>query len=106
MPYARNLIKPFLLLNTWVRNCAIMWLHFLLQDPNSITVVGPLWTGPLHDTTFLTEMLSLATEWGWANTIENGVSLEKLLDTMIEESDSRLPPGYIRLDEVYFAVPY
>jgi tRNA (guanine26-N2/guanine27-N2)-dimethyltransferase len=75
-------------------------------DPDSITVVGPLWTGPLHDTTFLTEMLSLATEWGWANTIENGVSLEKLLDTMIEESDSRLPPGYIRLDEVYFAVPY
>uniref|UniRef100_A0A0E0DPY3 tRNA (guanine(26)-N(2))-dimethyltransferase n=1 Tax=Oryza meridionalis TaxID=40149 RepID=A0A0E0DPY3_9ORYZ len=69
-------------------------------DPDSITVVGPLWTGPLHDTTFLTEMLSLATEWGWANTIENGVSLEKLLDTMIEESDSRLPPGYIRLDEI------
>ncbi|KAL5203094.1 hypothetical protein ABZP36_014046 [Zizania latifolia] len=69
-------------------------------DASSITVVGPLWTGPLHDATFLTEMLSLATEWGWANTIENGVTLEKLLGTMIEESDSRLPPGYIRLDEI------
>lgn len=64
-----------------------------------IAVVGPLWTGPLHDASFLTEMLSLADEWGWAYTSEN-VTLEKLLSTMIEESDPRLPPGYIRLDEI------
>jgi hypothetical protein len=51
-------------------------------------------------------MLCLANEWGWAYTSENGVSLEKLLSTMIEESDPRLPPGYIRLDEVCFAVLY
>jgi tRNA (guanine26-N2/guanine27-N2)-dimethyltransferase len=51
-------------------------------------------------------MLCLAIEWGWAYTSENGVSLEKLLSTMIEESDPRLPPGYIRLDEVCFAVLY
>jgi hypothetical protein len=51
-------------------------------------------------------MLSLANEWGWARTIENGVTLEKLLGMMIEESDPRLPPGYIRLDEVCLAVQY
>lgn len=45
-------------------------------------------------------MLSLAVEWGWAHTSVNGVTLEKLLGTMIEESDPRLPPGYIRLDEI------
>uniref|UniRef100_A0A0A9FCG2 Si605032f04 n=1 Tax=Arundo donax TaxID=35708 RepID=A0A0A9FCG2_ARUDO len=45
-------------------------------------------------------MLSLANKWGWAYTSENGVTLEKLLSTMIEESDPRLPPGYIRLDEI------
>ncbi|KAF7040006.1 hypothetical protein CFC21_049940 [Triticum aestivum] len=69
-------------------------------DATSITVVGPLWTGPLHDRSSITEMLNLAVEWGWAHTSENGVTLEKLLGTMIEESDPRLPPGYIRLDEI------
>ncbi|KAK3139082.1 hypothetical protein QOZ80_5AG0377520 [Eleusine coracana subsp. coracana] len=69
-------------------------------DADSITVVGPLWIGPLHDASFLSEMLCLANEWGWAYTSENGVTLEKLLSTMIEESDPRLPPGYIRLDEI------
>uniref|UniRef100_A0A453GKK1 Uncharacterized protein n=1 Tax=Aegilops tauschii subsp. strangulata TaxID=200361 RepID=A0A453GKK1_AEGTS len=78
--------------------------HFILQDATSITVVGPLWTGPLHDRSSITEMLNLAVEWGWAHTSENGVTLEKLLGTMIEESDPRLPPGYIRLDEVCLAV--
>ncbi|CAN6347301.1 unnamed protein product [Urochloa humidicola] len=69
-------------------------------DVDSITVVGPLWTGPLHDAFFLNEMLSLANEWGWAYTSENGVTLGKLLSTMIEEGDPLLPPGYIRLDEI------
>lgn len=45
-------------------------------------------------------MLNLAVEWGWAYTSENGIILQKLLDTMIEESDPRLPPGYIRHDEI------
>jgi tRNA G26 N,N-dimethylase Trm1 len=75
-----------------------------LQDVDLTAVVGPLWTGPLHDASFLTEMRSLADEWGWAYTSENGVTLEKLLSMMIEESDPRLPPGYIRLDEVCLAV--
>lgn len=69
-------------------------------DATSITVVGPLWTGPLHDASSITEMLNLAVEWGWAYTTGNGVTLEKLLVTMIDESDLRLPPGYIRLDEI------
>lgn len=69
-------------------------------DVDSISVVGPLWIGPLHDASFLTKMLSLANEWGWAYAIVNSVTLEKLLSTMIEESDPRLPPGYIRLDEI------
>uniref|UniRef100_A0ACD5XM96 Uncharacterized protein n=1 Tax=Avena sativa TaxID=4498 RepID=A0ACD5XM96_AVESA len=69
-------------------------------DATSITVVGPLWTGSLHDASSITEMLNLAVEWGWAYTSENGTTLQKLLDTMIEESDPRLPPGYIRLDEI------
>uniref|UniRef100_M8AQG7 N(2),N(2)-dimethylguanosine tRNA methyltransferase n=1 Tax=Aegilops tauschii TaxID=37682 RepID=M8AQG7_AEGTA len=73
---------------------------FRAMDATSITVVGPLWTGPLHDRSSITEMLNLAVEWGWAHTSENGVTLEKLLGTMIEESDPRLPPGYIRLDEI------
>ena len=76
--------------------------QFILQDATSITVVGPLWTGPLHDCSSITKMLNLAVEWGRAHTSENGV--EKLLGAMIEESDPRLPPGYIRLDEVCLAV--
>uniref|UniRef100_A0ACD5XMW2 Uncharacterized protein n=1 Tax=Avena sativa TaxID=4498 RepID=A0ACD5XMW2_AVESA len=72
-------------------------------DATSITVVGPLWTGSLHDASSITEMLNLAVEWGWAYTSENGTTLQKLLDTMIEESDPRLPPGYIRLDEEGYA---
>jgi tRNA (guanine26-N2/guanine27-N2)-dimethyltransferase len=80
--------------------------YFILQDATSITVVGPLWTGPLHDASSITEMLNLAVEWGWAYTSENGITLQKLLDTMIEESDPRLPPGYIKLDEVRLAVTY
>ncbi|XP_024315018.1 uncharacterized protein LOC100833677 isoform X2 [Brachypodium distachyon] len=76
------------------------WKRRWYQDATSITVVGPLWTGPLHDASSITEMLNLAVEWGWAYTTGNGVTLEKLLVTMIDESDLRLPPGYIRLDEI------
>ncbi|XP_064939348.1 uncharacterized protein LOC135593316 isoform X1 [Musa acuminata AAA Group] len=66
----------------------------------SVVVSGPLWTGPLHDVTHVTDMLQLATEWGWACTNRNKVDLEKLLNQMIEEGDPRLPPGYIKLDEI------
>ncbi|KAM1162605.1 hypothetical protein ACFX13_001651 [Malus domestica] len=65
----------------------------------SLVVSGPLWTGPLHDTAYITEMLSLAEEWGWAG-IETGTDLDKLLNQMVAESDPRLPFGYTKLDEV------
>lgn len=66
----------------------------------SLVVSGPMWTGPLHDATFLAEMLDLAGEWRWAHTKEKGIDLEKLLNLMIDESDPRLPFGYIKLDEI------
>ncbi|XP_068669132.1 uncharacterized protein [Aristolochia californica] len=69
----------------------------------SLVVCGPLWTGPLHDTDFMTDMLSLAQKWGWACTGSKGTEnadLEKLLKTIIDESDPQLTFGYIKLDEV------
>lgn len=52
-----------------------------------------MWTGPLHDATYVGEMLELAGEFGWTD-------LEKLLRRMLEESNPRLPFGYIKVDEV------
>ncbi|XP_058207365.1 tRNA (guanine(26)-N(2))-dimethyltransferase isoform X2 [Rhododendron vialii] len=65
----------------------------------SLVVLGPLWTGPLHTTTYITEMLNLAEQWGWTNS-GMGLDLEKLLRQMIDESHPGLPPGYIIMDEV------
>ncbi|ONI24790.1 hypothetical protein PRUPE_2G262600 [Prunus persica] len=65
----------------------------------SLIVSGPLWTGPLHDTIYITEMLHLAEEWGWAGS-GSGTDLDKLLNQMVAESDPRLPFGYTKLDEV------
>uniref|UniRef100_A0A1J3DQY9 tRNA (Guanine(26)-N(2))-dimethyltransferase n=1 Tax=Noccaea caerulescens TaxID=107243 RepID=A0A1J3DQY9_NOCCA len=58
-----------------------------------------MWLGPLHDASYVTEMLELAKEWGWISE-GNGLDLEKLLSIMIEESDPRLPPGYTKMDEM------
>ncbi|KAK1421363.1 hypothetical protein QVD17_23633 [Tagetes erecta] len=67
--------------------------------PDSLVVSGPLWTGPLHCASYLTEMHTLAGEWGW---LGDGVKndLDKLLRRMIDESDPSLPFGYIQLDEI------
>ena len=65
-----------------------------------MVVSGPLWTGPLHNADYLTEMLKLAEEWGWAYAKSNGIDLQKLLNQMIDESNPLLPFGYIKLDEV------
>ncbi|XP_022851933.1 tRNA (guanine(26)-N(2))-dimethyltransferase-like isoform X2 [Olea europaea var. sylvestris] len=67
--------------------------------PGSLIVSGPLWTGPLHSAPFLTEMLNLAEQWGWTGN-GTGKQLEKLLNQMMDESDPKLPFGYIKLDEV------
>nr|XP_043634246.1 tRNA (guanine(26)-N(2))-dimethyltransferase [Erigeron canadensis] len=67
--------------------------------PDSLVVSGPLWTGPLHCASYLTEMLTLAGEWGW---LGDGTKndLDKLLRRMIDESDPSLLFGYIQLDEI------
>ncbi|VVB05867.1 unnamed protein product [Arabis nemorensis] len=65
----------------------------------SLKVSGPMWLGPLHDATYVTEMLDLAKEWGWVSE-GIGMDLEKLLSIMIEESDPRLPPGYTIMDQM------
>eukprot|EP00262_Sarcandra_glabra_P004818 TRINITY_DN16054_c0_g5_i1.p1 TRINITY_DN16054_c0_g5~~TRINITY_DN16054_c0_g5_i1.p1 ORF type:complete len:438 (+),score=41.41 TRINITY_DN16054_c0_g5_i1:23-1336(+) len=67
---------------------------------HSLVVSGPLWTGPLHDSVYVTDMLKLAEQWGWASSGTEGLDLEKLLKQMIDESDPKLPFGYIKLDEV------
>jgi len=66
---------------------------------SSLVVSGPMWLGPLHDASYVTEMLELAKEWGWVSE-GTGMDLDKLLSIMIEESDPRLPPGYTKMDEV------
>ncbi|XP_010504538.1 PREDICTED: LOW QUALITY PROTEIN: tRNA (guanine(26)-N(2))-dimethyltransferase-like [Camelina sativa] len=66
---------------------------------SSLVVSGPMWLGPLHDASYVTEMLELAKELGWVGE-GTGMDLEKLLSIMIEESDPRLPPGYTKMDEM------
>ncbi|KAH0865155.1 hypothetical protein HID58_082366 [Brassica napus] len=68
---------------------------------SSLVVSGPMWLGPLHDGSYVTEMLELAKEWGWVGEGTGmDLDLEKLLSIMIEESDPRLPPGYFKMDEM------
>ncbi|CAI9091859.1 OLC1v1026961C1 [Oldenlandia corymbosa var. corymbosa] len=67
--------------------------------PHSLIVSGPLWTGPLHQTSHLKKMLNLAERWGWISN-SSGKSLKKLLELMIDESDPNLPFGYLKMDEV------
>ncbi|XP_057415684.1 tRNA (guanine(26)-N(2))-dimethyltransferase [Lotus japonicus] len=69
------------------------------QVSNSLVVSGPLWTGPLHDAAYLTDMLNLAKQWGWIG-CDGKDSLEKLINVMVDESDPKLPFGYIKLDEM------
>ncbi|KAK8960851.1 hypothetical protein KSP40_PGU004305 [Platanthera guangdongensis] len=67
---------------------------------HSVVVSGPLWTGPLHSTAYVSKMLALAREWGWACNSKKSSLLEKSLNQFIDESDTQLPPGYIKLDEI------
>lgn len=69
------------------------------QVSKSLVVSGPLWTGPLHNAAYVTQMLNLAEQWGWVANV-NGAELEKLLKQMVDESDPKLSFGYIKLDEV------
>jgi len=77
----------------------LLSISFIFQVSNSLVVSGPLWTGPLHDAAYLTNMLNLAKQWKWI--VDDGKdSLEKLIKLMVDESDPKLPFGYIKLDEV------
>lgn len=69
------------------------------KEGRSLVVSGPLWTGPLHSTSYLTEMLNMAEQLGWMGN-GSGADLQKLLQLMVDESDPKLPFGYIKLDEV------
>ncbi|XWS65602.1 hypothetical protein CRYUN_Cryun05aG0127700 [Craigia yunnanensis] len=69
------------------------------KDAASLVVSGPLWTGPLHSVAYIMEMLNLAEQWRWVGN-GAGTDLEKLLKRILEESDPRLPFGYIKWDEV------
>ena len=48
-------------------------------------------------------MLNLAEQWGWTGN-DTETHLGKLLKQMIDESDLKLPFGYIKLDEVYLQI--
>lgn len=83
---------------------------------DSIKMSGPLWTGPLHNSKDIQEMMTLAKEWGWIPNVTEDESvcrssrgrrmklkqekLLELLNLMLEESNPDLPFGYIYLDEI------
>lgn len=82
----------------------IIFTFDALQTSRSLVISGPLWTGPLHDTAYVTEMLDLARQYGWVEG-QDGKELDKLLKLMIDESNPKLPFGYIKLDEVSTEIP-
>ncbi|KAK4769528.1 hypothetical protein SAY86_027678 [Trapa natans] len=69
------------------------------KGSSSLVVSGPLWVGPLHCASYITDMLRMAEQQEWIGN-GTGSDLQKLLLLMLDESDLRLPVGYIKLDEV------
>ncbi|KAL9260295.1 3-oxoacyl-[acyl-carrier-protein] reductase FabG-like protein, partial [Drosera capensis] len=69
------------------------------DKPGFPVVSGPLWTGPLHDAAYISDMYDLAKQWGWIGE-DVGQDMDKLLKLMIDESDPELPPGFIEVSEV------
>jgi tRNA (guanine26-N2/guanine27-N2)-dimethyltransferase len=83
------------------------------QGSSTVTLSGPLWTGPLHNGSDIQEMIEMANGWGWIESgkgsgeksrskeeVSANQKLRELLDIMLEESDPNLQVGYIELDEV------
>mmetsp|Transcript_33373 Transcript_33373/g.64509 ORF Transcript_33373/g.64509 Transcript_33373/m.64509 type:complete len:522 (+) Transcript_33373:54-1619(+) len=76
-----------------------------------LVMSGPMWTGPLHDETFIEAMQTAASELGWTG---NGVEdpslfqspktrskpLEEVLEVLQEESNLQLRPWYIHTKDV------
>lgn len=84
------------------------------QLPAELSIAGPLWTGPLHKHEFLEAMQALAVEWQWTGHAfevathsvkmagHNGPQpLERLLQTLLEESDPRLPAWFVLLRDIH-----
>ena len=77
-----------------------------------LTVAGPLWTGPLHDSTWLRDMSAAAAARNWtghcfsddAQVKRKGHNppqrLEVFLTKLVAESDQTLPPWYVPLRDV------
>lgn len=77
-----------------------------------LTVAGPMWTGPLHSTKWLSDMFEIAERKGWAGhafSSSDAVKttghnppqmLEQLLSKLLQESDTRLPPWFVTLRDV------
>ncbi|CAM6013842.1 unnamed protein product [Sphagnum balticum] len=83
------------------------------QGSSTVTLSGPLWTGPLHNGSDIQEMIEMANGWGWIESgkgsgeksmskeeVSANQKLRELLDIMLEESDPNLQVGYIELDEI------
>eukprot|EP00898_Chlorokybus_atmophyticus_P003948 jgi/Chlat1/4554/Chrsp29S04458 len=76
--------------------------------PQAMIVTGPLWTGPLHDSTAIDEMSALACRLGWASQ-DNGSGervsgmkddLRPLLQILRDEAQPQLPPYYYPTSEI------
>nr|GMC59216.1 tRNA (guanine(26)-N(2))-dimethyltransferase [Ipomoea batatas] len=91
---------PRLVMVAAVLSQSFLCSFMFAQVANSLAVSGPLWTGPLHKESYIIEMLNLAEEWGWIGGCKTGRGLEKLLKQMIDESEPKLPVGYIKMDEI------
>jgi tRNA (guanine26-N2/guanine27-N2)-dimethyltransferase len=83
------------------------------QGSSTVTLSGPLWTGPLHNGNDIQEMIEMANGWGWIESgkgsgeksmskeeVSANQKLRELLNIMLEESDPNLQVGYIELDQV------
>ena len=77
-----------------------------------LAVSGPMWLGPLHDVPWLQAMSDVADDLGWCGTsvpVNQDVKttgpnpqrdLEELLPMLQAEADVRLPPWFVKLDEL------
>ncbi len=63
------------------------------QPEQPLTLSGPLWLGPLHDSTFLAQMSQQAQAWGWQ-------ACQQILAVMQQEAHLQLPPYFYPLGEI------
>lgn len=81
-----------------------------VEGRRTLSVAGPMWTGPLHSREDVAAMQALACERQWGGSglgagappgaRKQQLSLEKLLAALICESDPALPPYFMPLRDV------